>query len=258
MSIVKVQTSQPMSVDELYINKQKTRLEEFKDKIRIYATDIQPWKDLIKNINPLNLISLISLIISIVALMVSFASREKITVAYRLPTNNYNIFGKLEELKKSHEYYYKVVTPLEKYVKWKTMFHDWRWVRGGDPKFKQTDCVGAVYTYYKSWGSNFQLESVPQLIKRINTLKEKNPGMIRRSIHQIVPGDLIVLRFSEANQHIGVVMGVPNGKIRYVSVNVATMGDGEDLIDFGNSAIVMISEVSYELWIGDLMQELNK
>jgi len=96
------------------------------------------------------------------------------------------------------------------------------------------------------------------MIKRVRNLEERGLVKVRRSINQIQAGDLILLKYSESNQHAGIVMDTPNGYVRYVSVNVQTMGEGDTLIRFEDGAIVYIVDCSYHLWVGDLMTELNQ
>jgi hypothetical protein len=175
-----------------------------------------------------------------------------------LSSEKYSTVSRISELKRTYDYFYKVASPIEKRVRWETMFSGWRYKLNGDPKYKEADCVGAVYLYYQKWGANFQLESVPWLIARVKNLSERNLVRIRKSTNEVVSGDLIILKISEENQHVGVVLDTPNGYVRYMDVNVGTMTEGLEKIKWGDPAIVYVAEMSFQLWIGDLMQELNK
>jgi hypothetical protein len=209
----------------------------------------------LKGINLLSLISIVGTVVAIVVVITAIKWRPASDI---LSSDKYSVFGQLDTLKKSQQHFYQIATPLEKLIKWKTMFYGWQYVKNGDPKYKQADCVGAVYTYYRAWGANFRLESIPWLVRRINTIRDKNPEVVRTMITQVRAGDLIILKYSEENQHVGVVMDTPNGRIRYVSMTSTTMTEGEDLISFNHPAVVMIAAMCYELWIGDILTELNK
>lgn len=173
----------------------------------------------------------------------------------------YTYEGKIErlkELKSSHQKYLNLSSE-ERLFKWIRTYNNWRYETNGDPKYRKSDCVGAVYTYFQLLGSNIILENIPGITKRIENLSERNLLTIRKSGNDVVSGDLILLKISSENQHMGVIIDVcPTGLIRYCDMNVGTGTWGLESIKFGDSRIKYIAEVSFALWVGDFIQEFNK
>jgi len=165
--------------------------------------------------------------------------------------------SQVKAFKRTHNKYLSM-TPEDRLIFWIITFRGWDYQENGDPKYKKADCVGAVYTYFQNLGSNIRLESVPWIAKRIANLEERELIKTRKTVTAIQSGDIIVMKFSEANQHVGIVYDVcNNGLIRYMDINVGTYRWGLESIRWGSPNITVISEVNFSLWIGDLLQEFN-
>lgn len=205
-----------------------------------------------------NWLSFLTVVVLAIGLTVTVMSwRVQHTRESGVGYEQFGIMGQLEQLKKSHEYYNKVATKEERLMKWVMEFSNWSYRVDGDPKKHEGDCVGAVYHYFSKWGANFQLENIPWLITRTQNLASRGELKIRKGINEVKSGDIVILKLSESNQHLGVVYTTQGNWVQYMDMNVAT-NMGVEKIQWGNPWIVSIVEVSYSLWIGNLMTELNK
>jgi len=238
-----------------------TKFEKFRNAakksifVRLSAKLWQLAHDPIRKLNWLSFITIIVLFVSITFVAMNYkASRTRESgVGYQ----QFGIMNQLEQLKKTHEYYTKVATKEERLMRWVMAFSNWKYQTDGDPKKLEGDCVGALYHYFSKWGSNFQLENIPWLITRTQNLASRGELKIRKSISDVQSGDIIILKISESNQHLGVVYTTTGNWIQYMDMNVAT-NMGLEKIQWGNGWITSVVEVSYSLWIGNLMSELNK
>lgn len=209
----------------------------------------------IKKLNWLSFITVIVLFVSITFGIMNYKASH--TRESGVGYEQFGIMNQLEQLKKTHEYYTKVATKEERLMRWVMEFSNWKYQTDGDPKKHEGDCVGAVYHYFQKWGANFQLENIPWLITRTNNLASRGELKIRKNISEVHSGDLIILKVSESNQHLGVVYTTQGNWIQYMDMNVAT-NMGLEKIQWGNGWITSVCEISYSLWIGNLMTELNK
>lgn len=169
---------------------------------------------------------------------------------------NFTQAEKLERLKELTNSYqrYKNASKKERLLRWISLFEDWRYENGGDPKFRKVDCIGALYTYFQKWDANIEIESVPWIIKRTQNLIERNLMKKRNSVSQVEPGDLVIMKVSESNMHVGVVYDVANGWIRFMDMGVQMRTWDLARIQFGDSNLHSVVEISQSFWIGNFMQ----
>ena len=209
-----------------------------------------------KKMNWISFFAVIAIIIGVTAFAINWSASRKRESGVGF--EQFSVMSQLEQLKKTHEYYTKVATKEERLMRWVMAFSKWKYQLNGDPKYQQGDCVGAVYYYFQKWGSNFQLENVPWLISRTQNLANRGELKIRKCINDVHSGDIIILIISSENKHVGVVYDTVGPYVLYMDMNVATNMGLTTPITWGNGQIQSICEVSYSLWIGDLMAELNK
>lgn len=209
-------------------------------------------------IKKLNWFSFITILIMVASITFGFMNyKASHTRESGVGYEQFGIMNQLEQLKKSHEYYTKVATKEERLMRWVMEFSNWKYQTDGDPKKHAGDCVGAVYHYFQKWGSNFQLENIPWLITRTQNLASRGELKIRKNIGEICSGDLIILKINNSNQHLGIVYTVQGSWVQYMDMNVAT-NMGLEKIQWGSPWITSVCEISYSLWIGNLMVELNR
>jgi hypothetical protein len=187
-----------------------------------------------------------------------FQSRYYVNKYARPKTENFTQQEKLDRIKELSISWeaFKNMSPEEKLFRWIRMFKGWQYKLDGDPKYKQADCVGAVYTYFFSLGANLQPENVDWIMKRVENLNERGQCNFRTAINQVESGDLIILVISDSNKHVGMVIDTtPTGLVRYVDMNVGSMTYGHDWIKFGDGRIRHIADMSKPLWFGDFFKE---
>lgn len=171
--------------------------------------------------------------------------------------DKFGLLAQVKELKVKHSYYTKVATKDERLVKWVIMFSDWDYEQPGNPKFKKIDCSGAVYLYLQAWGSNLHLDSTKTFVTRANNLADRGELSVRKNSSEVRSGDIILIG-DDAPSHMGIVYDVKNDYIQYMDVNGLVKGMGLERKKWGDGSIVGIYEISYALWVGDLLRELNK
>lgn len=208
----------------------------------------------IKNINWLSFIAIIMLI-ACLSILITVWKYSGNTVS-DLTGEKFNTINRIADLKLSYDRFTQA-PPEEKLMKWIWMFKDWTYAVNGDPKVKQADCVGSIYMYCRGWGSNMELEDIPTFRKRIQNLSERGDLKIRKNIYEVESGDFIMLDLGGGNQHIAMVYDTCNGLIRYCDMNVYTKKWGLEKANWGAPNIT-IAEHAFSIWLGDLMQDLNK
>lgn len=179
----------------------------------------------------------------------SFTGAQKYSVS---------IHQRLNELKNTHNYYRKVATKDEMIVRWIEMFSNTTYKNDGNPKYNEYDCLSAVVHYLWKWGSNIKLETIPALISRVELLSKLNQLNIRTSITNVRSGDIVIFKPVKGVWHLGVVWNVTKSNdIQFMDMNGRNaMGFGE--YSFNSDKIYKIVEVSYSLWCGDYIEQLNK
>lgn len=235
--------------------KQKYSKKEIKDFFKNFPSNI--WKFIHNPIKNINLISLIAIIIviaciSVMATVWKYSSNTNLDIF----GDKFNTINRISDLKLSYDRFVQA-SPEEKLMKWIWMFKDWNYALSGDPKVKQADCVGSVYMYFRGWGSNMTFEGIATFKRRVQNLSEQGELKIRKNIQEIVSGDIIMLDLGGNNQHIAMVYDTCNGLVRYCDMNVYTKKWGLEKITWGDSNAI-IAEHSFAIWLGDLMQDLNK
>jgi len=165
----------------------------------------------------------------------------------------------LKELRRSHDAYRKA-TPGQLLDVWTNRFIDAEYRRNGNVKFRQYDCISAVYHFLvDDWGANLVMENVEGLNGRAEKLNKDGRLKIRKSYNDICPGDLIIFTPISGRWHVGVVYDKKSTRggrrIYYVDVNAYDRGMGVYSLEHNSSRIHKIIEVSYALWIGDLYDE---
>jgi hypothetical protein len=169
-----------------------------------------------------------------------------------------SIYERLDELKKSHNYYKKIATREEFIVKWIEMFSGATYKNDGDPKKGEYDCLGAVVEYLRRWGANVKLENIPLIIQRTELLSKLNQLDIRKSIREVRPGDIVIFKPVKGIYHLGVIWNTtPSGDILYMDMNSRT-SIGFETLNFGSDKIFRVMEVSFSFWYGNHMESLNK
>jgi hypothetical protein len=191
--------------------------------------------------------------------MMSTMIITKVFFPSRSNQQEFGMLAKLETLKQSHDYYTSMATKDEMLMSWVKLFSNWRYSVGGDPRYNNGDCVGAVHEFFKQWNSNITFEDIDAIIRRGKSLEDRGEMKRRTAIADVHNGDLIIFDFgNHTPKHVGVVYDQVNGLVRYMDVNGYTLTWGLERVRFGDKSIHAIYEVSYSFWIGNLMQEINK
>ena len=199
---------------------------------------------------------IIALLVCIVSVLITKFSLKP--VPYTKQEFKVSIYERLNELKKSHNYYTKIATKEEFIVKWIEMFAGATYKNDGDPKKGEYDCLGAVIEYLRRWGANVKLENIPRIIQRTEYLSKLNQLDIRKSAREVRPGDVVIFKPINGTWHLGVVWNTTtSGDILYMDMNGRT-SIGFETIGFSNNKIYRIIEVSFSFWYGTQMDSLNK
>jgi len=171
----------------------------------------------------------------------------------------FGLLAKLESLKQSHDYYTSMATKDEMLYSWIKSFSKWRYKVGGDPRNGNGDCVGAVYDFLRMWNSNVYFENIQWIITRCESLISRGELKKRLKYDEVKTGDIIIIQLKpNSPEHVGIVYDTTNGFVRYMDVNAGVQTWGLEKFKFGTMNIYAIYEVSYSLWIGSLMKEINE
>ena len=218
-------------------------------------------KNIKENTTKNTIISFFLLILSISFFTTSFIStinknlKDNILYASIGKDALYNEAIKLKTAKQKHDFFYNKITPLEKRSCFASKYNGWVWAYGVSETRKTIDCLNSWKDFYKQFGAKVENASIPGLTQRLNIIKAKNPRtpIIRRTLKEVVPGDYIILYYSERNRHIGMVTDVtPNGWVRYASVEVQTGTETLNIVRFYDPHIVYIAEMDEGLFGGDI------
>jgi len=171
-------------------------------------------------------------------------------------SSEYSLYGRLEELKKSHLYFTKTATDKEKLVRWIDLFYKSRyskWRTYGD-----YDCSSALVSYLRSWGANISSkESVQTLKEKVERLVYLKQISLKKNYRDIQPWDIIIFKpNATGNYHVALIYDKsPDGQICYTDVNAWVDSMGFGVIKHGDARIDMIVNVSFAFWAGDLLNE---
>lgn len=248
-----------------YAEEQKVLINAFKPKQTkgnfkefITQSPSKFWKFIHYPIKNINWVSLVAIIITIASLSTTISLwKYSNNLGSDISGDKFNTINRISDLKKSYDKFIQS-SPEEKLMRWIWMFKDWSYVLNGDPKLKQADCVGSVFLYCRGWGSNMELENIPTFTKRIQNIAERDELKIRKSINEVVSGDIITLDLGGGNQHIAMVYDTCNGLVRYYDMNVYTKKWGFEKVAWGDPSLSMVAQHSFSIWLGNLMQDLNK
>ncbi len=201
----------------------------------------------------IGIVSIVLMISSLVVYKISVDSVSKIT--------DYNTqFNKIEQVKDLRKTYerFKNATKEEILVSWVDLFSNSDYQTNGDPKYNRYDCVGALNAIFNYWYANVPIENVASIVRRCENLAERGSLSIRKSYRDVEPKDIIIIQTKKNDpSHVGMVWNKNNGYIQYVDVNAKVQTIGFNEYKFGDWHIYAIYEVSYQLWIGDLLKTLN-
>ena len=162
----------------------------------------------------------------------------------------------LEELKRTHERYIKM-TKEELLFKWVEMFSNSIYEKDGNPRYNKYDCISAVINYLNRMGGNLPTENIEEISQRADRLSQLGQLQIRRNYNEVKIGDIVILNPYNGSRHCSIVYNVTNGQIITLDVNsVTAMGFGSYAWNGGR--IQKIFAVSYSLWSGNALQEMNK
>lgn len=241
------------AIDETYQEEQKALLSSFKPKEwfgKIWETIHSPMKTF-------TWFSFSTFLIVII--LGTFMVTKLVSYTY-LPTNYNEQFNKIEkisQLKKTYETF-RAATKEEILVSWIDLFSNSDYVPNGDPKYNKYDCVGALNAVFKYWGANTPIENVATIVKRCDNLAERGGLNIRNSYGDVQPKDIIIIQTKKNDpSHVGMVWNTNNGYVQYVDVNAKVQTIGFNEFKFGDWHIYKIYEVSYSLWVGDLLKNLQ-
>lgn len=203
----------------------------------------------------LGIIGVISTITIIFVLMFADLSKPNNN---KIAEDNFGMVKRMQQLKKSHQYYTQTASKDELLMSWVHNFSNWKYVTNGDPKYGRADCVGAVYYHFQKWESNIKLENVKWLVRRIKNLEERKEIKIRKKITQVKPGDIIIIQVQRGKpSHLGIVYETANGHVRYMDMNGRYLKWGLRDYKWGDWKIYLIAEVSFPLWIGDIIRTFD-
>ncbi len=169
----------------------------------------------------------------------------------------YNSKPNVEVVKNINKYYatwqkYDRMTGMEIHDLWNKKYHDARYKWDGNSKYNEYDCTSAVYWLFQDLGANYILTNVEELFKRLNFVSKK-----RYSAYEVKEGDLIIIYVGGTNWHVGIVEGKEGSIIKYMDMDVASIGAGYRQVSFGHNTIRGIYPVTFELWIGNLLKDVK-
>lgn len=221
---------------------------------------IKLWENLttqLTGINKLGIIISFVVAIGITAVITMFIIPKGFEQT-KMEDAKFGILQRLEGLKQSHNYYTKMATKDELLVSWIKQFSEWTYKLGGDTRNNSGDCSGAVFQFLRSWGANVNFGDVKSIVSLAENLAARGELKIRKNISEVRSGDIIVTQQSSSNPiHVGIIYDTANGYVRYIDVNSIVQGMGFEKQKFDSAGIYAIYEVSYSMWVGDLMQKIN-
>lgn len=167
------------------------------------------------------------------------------------PTSKSSVFKQI-----NYYYYswqdYRHMSGTELHDQWNKKFHDARYKWDGNSKYNEYDCTSAVYWLFQDLKSNYALSNVEDLFKRLSFVSAK-----RNSAYEVEVGDLIIIYIGGSNWHVGIVEGKEGSIIKYMDMDVASIGAGYRQVAFGYNTIRGIYPVTFYLWIGDLFKNIE-
>jgi len=246
-------TNYDNSVDETYQKEQKALFSSFKPK-EFFG---KVWETIH---SPIKTFTWFSFTMLLCVIIVGTVMVTKL-ISYSYNPSNYNVqfnnIEKISQLKKTYEVF-RSATKEEILVSWIDLFSNSDYSPNGDPKYNKYDCVGALNAVFNYWGANIPIENVATIVKRCNNLAERGELHIRTSYSNVQPKDIIVIQTKKNDpSHVGMVWNTNNGYIQYVDVNAKVQTIGFNDFKFGDWHIYKIYEVSYSLWVGDLLKNLR-
>ncbi len=209
----------------------------------------------IRNFSWLSLLMVMAIVGAIATMITFYRMKPMAQMAAELDYKKYDKTQRLTELRASYDAF-RNATALQHHIRWMVTFTGWKYRLDGDPKKKEGDCVGVMYHYLVSvWGANIPLESVGWLEKRCHNLMERGHLKERKDLASIRTSDIIIFNVSPSNQHVALVLEVQNGWIIYADMGVKYQTAGIDAVKLGDMG-TRVYELSFPLWIGDLLAEL--
>jgi hypothetical protein len=160
-------------------------------------------------------------------------------------------------VKRIDEYYmswqnYDRVNGKDLHDLWNKKYHDAQYMLNGDAKYNQYDCTSAVYWFLRDFGANFELYNVRELYRRLEFVSKK-----RNYYKDVKVGDIIIICIKGTNWHVGLVEGKDKGLIKYMAMEVSSIGASYKQTTFTNNIVKGIYSVTFELWIGDLLKNIK-
>jgi len=185
----------------------------------------------------------------VIALFVtSFVSTTIIVVSRNESIDSNSYLGRLKKAKEKYEYFTEKLTTLELLNYWTNNYVDVEYKKNGNIKFKEADCVSAVYHCLEHYGYLRSILNVNSMVRELKRTKSKRISNKK----ELRPGNLLFL-----NEHVALVAGLtPSGLIIYIDVNGKNMGFGINTIKFDSKRIEGIYKMSFEMWAGDLINQV--
>ena len=206
-------------------------------------------------------IILCTILIFIMCVMEINQARSNIVFHVMKHNTSSSVVSKYEELKESHKKF-MALSKEETFYIFATMFQDWRYEMNGNFRDKKADCVGAVYLFSREEGSNVVLENVPLMYRRLQSLAAIQRCSIRQNISEVKTHDIIILKATETNWHIGIVYDITpdSDVIVYMDMNPFDKKPTLSKISWGDYKLQqgMVCEFALDFWVGNLWQEVSR
>lgn len=171
---------------------------------------------------------------------------------YLYTPDTFSYLTNIETLKHTYTEFKDKTTDKEKFIRFVDLFYQKQYSQTRN--WGKYDCSSALITYYNSFGANLIDENVLQLKQRIEKLQYLNLITLRKNYYEVKLWDIIIFKQTASDYHIGIVCDKPNGNIEYLDMNNIINTMGVNVIKYNDTKIIMISDVSFALWAGDLLK----
>jgi len=157
---------------------------------------------------------------------------------------------------------YKKITSQELISLWVNQFHDSRYKRGGNPNFKEFDCISSVTTFLWNLGAKTKINTVvtnKKILENISDMYVKSVrmgktdngyGVKRERYKDIKTGDIII---THGVSHMGIVAYTAQNYIVYVDVNNKYRTMGIQSLSYNDKKVNGVYEMSLYFWLGEYL-----
>ena len=164
---------------------------------------------------------------------------------------NLSFEERIQQLRKSYDYYTNRATSEELMVRWIKLFSKSTYALNGDGKYGRYDCVSSCYYFFNTFGSASGVKNVKITKAELDKYASMGYCKRRRYSTQVKPGDIMISYYSA---HMSIVASVSKNYITYMDVNYKLKTMGIQNIYFNDRNVTGIYSVPFQLWAGDLLK----